>query len=332
MASTNYWSRNQRYDKPALKQIKLPLGISPWGRREESGNGGVWISMKPKKIIDQYTKGAGTISLEDPNVEYLFLAPLELNETLTHHWEAYESVASRLAQKARSLLKLKSEGTAFLNIDKNFLTEDAAAKDLAGSSEASTTENWLRKINMAVPGARIPKTKIDTPLYYSNSERRSLQFEFVLFNEMKKNDKNPEKHLIEPIQDIMKYSSPDLVNQGGIDINFPYMWEVKSYPQAFLKYTTCALTSVQPTWQSPYINGYPIACRLTLVFTDMSPLYKGAIENGSVVNVKSDSVKRQIAKDAVQKKEETRYAINKGTGQILSAKPVSNTPVFGGGR
>lgn len=275
---------SSKSSKKQTKQYKRPLGLSAWS----DYSGCVWISMKPKKIKDQFTKGAGTIVTDEPLVEFYFLAPLSLNEHVVHHWEAYESVSSRLAQKVRSIQKLTNEGLNLWNSANELLNKDA--KDIIGniSEKGLNINEWARSLYNSTGGTRIPKQKIDTPLYYANSDRRQLSFSFVLFNETYKDDPNPDKSLLEPIQEMMKYSSPDLVNQGGMDIEFPYMWEVKTKPAEFINYTTCALTAVQPTWNAPYVNGYPISCNLELTFTDLSPLYAGTIERGSVINVKSD--------------------------------------------
>lgn len=283
--------------KEKLKIYKRPMSLSPWSKGEESSNGSVWISMKPKKILDQYSKGGGDFITSDPIAEFIFLAPLSLNENIMHQWSAYESVASRLAQKARSLVKLANEGRAMWDQGKQYLTQEAADKEAKDSGQALRVEDWVKRTYNNVPGARIPKIKIDTPLYYENSERRTLELTFELFNETHHKDKNPEKHLLEPIHELMKYSSPDLVTQGGIDIQFPYMWEVRTKPIEFIKYPTCVLTGVQPTWNSPYVNGYPISCNLQLTFKDLSPLYAGTIESGTVINVKTGNIKSTIKKN-----------------------------------
>lgn len=146
----------------------------------------------------------------------------------------------------------------------------------------------------AVPGSRIPNVKVDTPLYYSNSDRRQIVFEFVLFHE-NLGGGDPRDVLIKPIQELMKYSSPDLLSD--INIEFPFMWSVNTLPVKFINYPTCVLTAVQPTWNSPYINHVPASVNLQLTFTDMSPLYAGTIEQGTVINIitkeQSDAKKAQ---------------------------------------
>jgi hypothetical protein len=262
--------------------IQRPVGLNPWS----SGRGNVWISMKPKKILDQYSKAQGTVAAVALNEEFRFLAPLSLNENIVHHWEAYESVASRLAQKARSLVKLGAEGAAMTNIFENKANLADDLKNLfakKGAKVGTSIESFVSNVYSAVPGSRIPKIKVDTPLYYTNSDRRQIVFEFVLYHEGKDKDPNPEKFLVKPIQKLMKYSSPDLL--GDINIEFPFMWEIKTIPNEFIKYSTCALVGVQPTWNSPYIQHVPTSVNLQLTFLDMSPLYRSTIEDGSVINV-----------------------------------------------
>jgi hypothetical protein len=290
-------------------RYQRPMKINPWARgagiRDQSGS--VWISMKPKKIIDQYSKGSGTIATKDLNTEFLFLAPLNLNENIVHHWEAYESVASRLAQKARSAVKLGSEGSALLKVGKENLSADKF-RDLFeknGINEGTAIKEYATKIYNAVPASRIPNIKVDTPLYYTNSDRRQIVFEFVLFNESVPGTDAIDV-LVNPIKELMKFSSPDL--KGNIEIEFPYMWEIKTSPIEFIKYTTCALVAVQPTWNSPYINHLPSSCNLQLTFTDMSPLYAGTIEEGSIVNV-------------ISKRQGKKVKINPNAGQMQKINP-----------
>lgn len=266
--------------------IQRPLGLNPWSGSGKQTKGNVWISMKPKRILDQYSKAQGTVSAIPLNEDFRFLAPLSLNENIVHHWEAYESVASRLAQKARSLVKLGAEGAAMTNIFENSANLGDDLKNLfakKGAKVGTSIESFVSNVYGAVPGSRIPKIKVDTPLYYTNSDRRQIVFEFVLYHEGKDKDPNPENFLVKPIQKLMKYSSPNLL--GDINIEFPFMWEIKTIPNEFIKYSTCALVGVQPTWNSPYIQHVPSSVNLQLTFLDMSPLYRDTIEKGSVIRV-----------------------------------------------
>lgn len=268
-----------------ITRIQRPSGLTPWSRNENEKTSNVWVKMRPIKILDQFSKAQGDIATEKLQEEFIFLAPLSLNENIVHHWEAYESVASRLAQKVRSAVKLGAEVSAQANIfgeAANLADDFKNVFSNNGGNVGTAVENLVAKTYNSVQGSRIPKIKIDTPLYYTNSDRRQIVFEFQLYNEIiNKND--PKEALINPIQKLMKYSSPEL--KGNINIEFPFMWEVTTLPVEFIKYTTCALIGVQPTWNSPYVNGVPSSVNLQLTFMDMSPLYRKTIKSGSVINI-----------------------------------------------
>lgn len=269
--------------------IQRPYKLKPWGEQAGTKNqGGVWISMKPNKILDQYSKGAGSISSVEATEEFLFLAPLALNEAISHNWEAYESVASRLAQKVRSVSKLTAETRGLVEVfgkgaDIGTMTNNVKQLVANSSGVGRAVENVSRQIYNKTGGHNIPKIKIDTPMYYTNSEHRQLVLDFQLFNEPI--SKDPEESLISPIKKLMKYSSP--AHKGGIDIEFPYFFEVKTVPIPFINMPTCALTGIIPTWSAPYIKGVPSSVALQLTFRDLSPLYRQTITQGTIINVVS---------------------------------------------
>ena len=160
--------------------------------------------------------------------------------------------------------------------------EASAKNKLKDSSKNAGTlmTGWVQQLHSATKSYSIPKFKVDTPLYYESSDRRNLTFEVMLIAE-----RDPKVDLIDTVQDIMKFACPTLKSRGGINIEFPYVFDVRTQPKEWIKYPTLALTACQPTWNAPYIDGYPSSCNLQLTFKDMSPLYRGTIESGSIVNV-----------------------------------------------
>ena len=104
------------------KIYKIPNTLSPWAKGEENNSGTVWIRMRPRRILDQYSKGADApISTVDTGVLFQFIAPLAVGEHIVHNWEAYESVASRLAQKARTVVKFSEEVSLILLVLQAFV-------------------------------------------------------------------------------------------------------------------------------------------------------------------------------------------------------------------
>ena len=141
----------------------------------------------------------------------------------------------------------------------------------------------MRTLHNSVPGMGIPKMKVDTPLVYANSKRRDWNFTFTLIAE-----DNPKTDIIDPVQDLMKYSAPEALGKNkskGIDINLPYIFNLSTQPHDYIRSNYTALESVQPTWKGPYVKGYPSMVELQLTFKDLSPLFRSTIETGSIINV-----------------------------------------------
>jgi len=259
--------------------IQRPQRINPYA----TGKGYVWIEMTPRKILSQSSKIQGGIRASLPEPTYKFLAPLSLNETISHTWTEYESLASRLAQKVRGAAKVGAEIQGLTKVFGSGSTEAlSSGTGSSGTFSAQGIENLAKKAYNAIPGSAIPKVKIDTPLYYENSTRRQITLDFVLFAE-NNNPTEPEQDIMVPITDLMRYSAAEFTD--GITIDFPYMFDIRTSPIPFIQYTTCALQAVQPTYNQPYYNGYPSSCNLQLTFMDLSPLYRETIVSGSVIKV-----------------------------------------------
>jgi hypothetical protein len=260
-----------------------PSSKHPWATNPEK-SGFVWIHINARKILDQYSKGVGRVSVKtgSPEVQYAFLAPLAITEQAVHNWAEYDSIASRLAQKIRTSAKIGAEFRGLVGSFEDKANVNDKAKALLKSkapNKAFAVQRLLQGFYNKLSPHSIPKTKVDTPLYYENSNRRSFTFEVILVAE-----KDPRFDVVEPVKDLMKWSSPALKG-GGVNIDFPYMFEVYTRPKEFIRFSTLALTAVQPTYNAPYIGGYPSSCNLQLTFLDLSPLYRSAIESGSVINI-----------------------------------------------
>jgi hypothetical protein len=292
MGETAYFGNKNRISSQGTVLKRNPSKTHPWARKAGTKtNKFVWLHLKASKILNQQSKGVGEIKVSTPIVEFAFLAPLAITEGTMHNWGEYESVASRLAQKVRSAAKIGGEYRALVGAFENGAGKNQGAVNLEASAKKTLLQNksknagtimseWVEKIHNKSVSYSIPKFKVDTPLYYESSDRRNLTFEVMLIAE-----RDPKRDLIDTVQDIMKFACPTLKGRGGIRIEFPYVFDVRTQPQEWIKYPTLALTACQPTWNAPYIDGYPSSCNLQLTFKDMSPLYRGTIESGSIVRV-----------------------------------------------
>ena len=259
--------------------VKRPYKLLPYASPEWQENA-TWFQMKARKITDQNTSGrGGTIAAGQQGSTFIFIAPQSFAEDIGHTWEEYESMASRLANKVRDAAKMGAEISSLANSNIDLAT---IGQSFSSSNFATAASNLTRTAYNSVAGSNIPKIKIDTPLYYSGSQRRQLTVEVDLVAESRETIK---RDVLDVVQDLMRYSSPGISSQSTIDFEFPYYFEVKLLPTEGIKYTTAALIAVQPTYGPPWINGYPTHCKLQLVFKDISPLFRKTITHGSIINV-----------------------------------------------
>lgn len=258
--------------------VRRPNYIFPWGDPLNENNF-TWWQLKARKISNQSTSGrGGTLVTGDAGATFIFLSPQDFGETINHEWAEYESMASRLANKARDAAKLGGEIQSLFGAKGNI----GSAFKSAANNPARAAETLTRAAYNSVAGHNIPKIKIDTPLYYQSSRRREITLEFTIVAEGYDSIKND---VLDVVQDLMRYSSPGISSRSAIDIEFPYYFELKTLPNEGFKFTTAALTSVQPTYGGPWIKGFPSTCKMSLTFRDISPLFRKTITHGSIINV-----------------------------------------------
>jgi hypothetical protein len=271
--------------------VKRPYSLVPWSNPQWQKNA-MWIHMKAKKITDQTTAGrGGSIAGGADGAEFVFLGPDSISENIGHTWDEYDSIQSRVANKVRDAAKLGAELKSLGGGLSKFNVGDISKVFTASMDNfGSAAETLVKGAYNAVASHSIPKIKVDTPLYYGGSERRQLTLEFSLAVESVEDDErsnprrsNPKRDVLDVVQDLMRYSAAS--SKGDVDIEFPYYFEVWSEPGRAINYTTAALMAVQPTWTGPWLGGYPIACKVSLVFKDISPLYRQTITRGSIINI-----------------------------------------------
>jgi hypothetical protein len=229
--------------------------------------------MRPMEI-EKYTTGNRGLGMTFSNKLdiFKFLAPAEIMETLAHGWEEYESMTSRMQEKLKTVMKLGAEIKSATDVIGKVGGIIAAPKSKI--SKTSQLRGAIKGVKSDVVAARI-----DTPLVYASSERREWNLIFQLLS-----DSDPIEDVVWPVKELMRYSCPEAVGTD-IDIKFPYVFKLYTEPGGLIFADYAALTTVQPTWKEPYRHGYPTSCELTLVFKDMSPLFRSVIKRSRLVNV-----------------------------------------------
>lgn len=243
----------------------------------------LWIKMTARELKSQTSASRGGWNLGDIGPTFKFIAPSDLPETISHSWEEYESMQSRLAEKVRGAVKIGEEAKGLSNLGKS-LGVDSAKKvlDMIKDSDklGETAINALNNVSVSAP---VRAVRVDTPLVYTSSSRRKWDLTFQLVSH-----DNPAEEVVKPVKQLMRYSSPETTTgldeaSSNIFIKFPWIFDLRTEPGNLIisKYT--ALTAVQPTWKQPYVKGYPMSCELTLNFIDLSPLFGDLIEMSSKI-------------------------------------------------
>jgi hypothetical protein len=300
--------------------VQRPYSLDPWSSQKWRSNA-TWLKLKARKIVDQLSSGrGGQIAGGEDGATFLFLGPRTISENIGHSWEAYDSIQSRIAEKVASAAKTGRDVVSLVEGGKGFNTSQITNLfSNTGSNYGVALENVVRAAYNSVAGHSVPKIKIDKPLVYSTSNRRQITFELELIAE-----KDPKKDIVDVIQDLMKYSCAGISQRSNIDIEFPYFFEVTTEPSQVIKYSTCALTAVQPSYGEPWRNGYPMSAKLQLTFEDISPLFRQTIQSGSLINVISGNTVNRKDPSATLSSLDKQSSINAiKTRQDNAGKPES---------
>lgn len=231
-----------------------------------------FLEIKDYEITSQsgYPRGSGSIGKNRGEHTWKFVLPNEIAENISHNWEEYESMATRISQKVGEIHKAARTGKQLWGKLDNIPT-----------GESIDRKNWLRRAAVSSTNINLAQTlnyRIDSTLMYKSSERREYTFTLELAETIDVDYIT----ITNSVKNLELLSTPE--NTGDIiTINFPSIFSVKSsagseyIPTIFIEHA--ALTAVQPTWKAPYRNGYPTQVDLQLTFKDIDPLFRTNFQN-----------------------------------------------------
>ena len=268
-----------------------PEGLSPY---TDPNANFVWMVLEAIELEYQttYSRRGGGISRGAHSDTFKFLLPASVAETISHDWSEYESVASRLANKIQSAAKTGAEISAGGKAAVDLIKKLALGTFEGNKGKSKNASQRINRINefagsniksllRDTGAAKIPQTRIDSPLVYTNSTRREWSYTFTLVSTRGV----PEKEVVKPIKELMRYSSPEIQGGVGIGIKLPFVFRLSTSPGNLIVAENAALVSVQPSWMEPYKDGFPMRAEVTLTFKDMAPLYRSTLDTGGIVNV-----------------------------------------------
>lgn len=139
-------------------------------------------------------------------------------------------------------------------------------------------------------GAITTGHKADNPYLYVGTDRRniSLSLEFTVFRDTY-ND------VFQPIQKLIEYSCPQITD-SSTEFVFPYIFSLQTFTGDrkavdIISIKHVAITSVQPTYMGPWIDGYPSKATVEIDFDDLNPLYRSTLYNEKHKRITTSSKK-----------------------------------------
>jgi|WetSurSiteA1Bulk_404760.scaffolds.fasta_scaffold51326_2 hypothetical protein len=259
-----------------------------WGQTQSC-----WLVLEVFKVESQnsITRGKEGIEMSNTGDVFEFLMPLELMESITHDWEAQDTINSRLselgAQAGKEAQQFGSTAQSLGDLKKNWNQADH-------NRMVSSIADVIRKsTNTKIPN----KLKVDTPMAYKDSQRREYSIPIQLSTW-----KSAKDDVFEPVK-LLRGLSCASWGANSYSIELPHIFKVYTKPtKEFLYIETAALISVQPTYRAPYIDGYPSFCDLQLTFREIQPLYKENFNSsGTITTSSSNSGAEALAEATVQK-------------------------------
>lgn len=227
-----------------------------------------WVVIEAYQLLGQSTlmRGHDPVNYDrEIEAKFTFLAPESWPEDVTHSWESYESLASKLLQKQAELGKSWETAKSAIKGIKQALS---TGWEITEKQKRIKVTDEINRIVSKAGSARAFQYRIDTPLTYQGSERRKYILTFNLIDEG-----DPEGDILYPIRYLQVLSCPEKVGTT-IGIKLPHIFKVYTSPNELLHIRYAALEKVTSTYFGPWMEGYPMRAELQLEFTDLEPLYK----------------------------------------------------------
>lgn len=240
----------------------------------------VKIKFVSKKLSSQraYARGSNQINVDESDRNsWTFIAPEELQENVSHTWEPYESLASRLSTKVGEIHTALTDLQGFKgavgggytgltpNENQSFASTDTIKKVVSSAVKESA------KVD-------VPAYRVDTAMVYKDSSR----LEYTLTMTLADMYGDPYNSIVKPIRELEKLSCPEMADDT-ILINFPYIFQVYTINSDLINVKNAAIINIAPLWKGPIINNYYSMCDLTIIFRDIEPLYRSSFSQGGII-------------------------------------------------
>ena len=240
----------------------------------------VKVKFVSKKLNSQraYARGASQLNVDESDRNtWTFIAPEELQENVSHNWEPYESLASRLSSKVGEIHTALTDLQGF---------KAAAGGGYSGltpneGQSFASTETIKKVVSSAVRESAkvdVPAYRVDTAMVYKDSTRLEYSLTMTLADMYG----DPYNSIVKPVRELERLSCPEMADDT-ILINFPYIFQVYTVGSELINVKNAAIINIAPLWKGPIINNHYSMCDLTIVFRDIEPLYRSTFSKGGVI-------------------------------------------------
>lgn len=226
---------------------------------------GTWIHLKSIEVkfrTAMHGDNEGGLVFGKDGPEFYFLAPSQIMETVNHAWDPWETMSSRIAGR----------GIDFVQVVKDW---GSIKESLGNIGKDFSVGSFFKRLSSATEKVNY---KVDTPLVYADTDRLEWNLEFNLSS----SDKISQTTMLVTLNVLRSLSMPMRNDSAtGLSIDLPYIFDLTVERQNgdkclwFSQPTNvyCAITSFQPTFLEPYVEGNPMRVNLTLTLKELSPRY-----------------------------------------------------------
>lgn len=277
----------------------------------------LWIRLKFTKYKtltgNVFKEGGFADGKEGPTL--MFVAPTEIQETISHNWGDASNVAVRAINAFTGLSKTISDTTSLAKSGKKIYSElEELAKHTTPGAETGNVDqkadekSYLEKLNNKFKTSKAKVTSIandyrketfykyDIPMMYTDSPKPSYHFEFILGD-----TGDAERDVMLPIQMLKYLSAPSKPGIGEdpkykdmLSFEFPHVCQVDTMfgneVVPMINMAFAAVTSVQVDYTGPFRNGMPTKASITLTVTNIMPVYKSTLEGATGSKAKDNII------------------------------------------
>ena len=251
---------------PETSELQFAYDHFPWfyDNKFMTSSDTLWLRVTPKTFRPNISVQTGYNSGVLGSTHLHFLLGQSISMGLNHTWNELDTLSGAIRGVKSTFQKQGS--------------------DVASVFKAVTGSDLGQRFNIYGAGV---SAKNDNPVIYENTDRRQLQVElnFVAHSDA-------EREVWNPIQALMVWSSAESGERGQFDttFKFPYIFRVQTVTgtgkeTGLVNFTDAAITSVLPTYNQPYKNGYPMSAQVQLTFMDINPVYRNRIAGDGVSRI-----------------------------------------------